>query len=257
MPFSQQNGVSVYYETYCEGHPFILIHANPFDHRLWLYQIAKYSQAFRVVALDIRGYGRSDKPETPFTLRDMADDIVAVIRAEKVERAVFLGVSVGANIVLLIGLDHPQMVNGLVMVGGGARMTTGEKRIAGYLSDAASYRGVHIRELVSPAFRASPLGAWLLGLFLTGKPAISGASIAQIFRALIGSDVRSRLHEIVMPTLFVNGELDGALPNSREAAAGIPGAQHVILAGSGHACNLEDPAAFDRTVTPFLLAHGT
>jgi pimeloyl-ACP methyl ester carboxylesterase len=58
-----------------------------------------------------------------------------------------------------------------------------------------------------------------------------------------------------VPTLLVNGEFDGALPNSREAAAGIPGAQHAILPGSGHACNLEDPAAFDRVVTPFLVAH--
>jgi len=257
MPFTVNHGVKIAYSVEGSGPALVFVHANPFDRRLFLYQVAQYAPRFRTIAIDIRGYGDSDKPESPFTLRDMADDIVAVVRAEKVDRAIFLGVSVGANIVLLIGLEHPQLVKALVMVGGGARMTTGEKRIAGYLGDAASYRGVHMRELVSPAFSESPLGAWLLGLFLSGELAISGASIAQIFRALMASDVRSRLHEIVVPTLLVNGELDGALPNSREAAAGIPGAQHVILPGSGHACNLEDPAAFDRTVTPFVLAHGT
>lgn len=259
MPYSVNNGVKIAYLVEGNGPPLVLIHANPFDRRLWLYQVARYAPSFRTINIDLRGYGESDKPESAFTLRDMADDIIAVCRSEKVDRAVFMGASVGANIALLIGLDYPEFVKSLVLVGGGARGAgIFANRIEGYSSgDVAGYQNTHIRQLVAPAFAATPLGDWLVKLFTDRAPALSGTCIAQIFRALAANDVSNRLHEISMPTLIVNGDLDMALPLSKELAQGIRGAQHVVIPGTGHACNLEEPHTFDRDVTPFLLAHGT
>ena len=67
--YSTANGLKIYYEVSGEGLPFVMVHANPFDHNLWMYQIAHFSTYFKVIAIDIRGYGRSDKPETPFSSR--------------------------------------------------------------------------------------------------------------------------------------------------------------------------------------------
>ena len=67
MPYSTSNGVKIYYEVSGEGFPFVMIHANPFDHNLWMYQIAHFSTHFKVIAIDIRGYGRSDKPDRKST----------------------------------------------------------------------------------------------------------------------------------------------------------------------------------------------
>jgi len=69
--YSTANGVKIYYEVSGEGFPFVMVHANPFDHNLWMYQIAHFSTYFKIIAIDIRGYGRSDKPTTPFSLEDM------------------------------------------------------------------------------------------------------------------------------------------------------------------------------------------
>ena len=113
----------------------VLVHANPFDHRLFTYQIASFAPYFRLVALDIRGYGRSDKPETPFTLADMADDVLAVCAQEKIARAIFMGVSVGSGMSLLIGLDRPQMCDAVILVGGSSK---GGADIAG------PRRGLHL-----------------------------------------------------------------------------------------------------------------
>ncbi len=110
MPFASNHGVNIYYEVYGDGPPMVLVHANPFDRRLFTYQIARFAPYFRLVALDIRGYGRSDKPATPFTLNDMADDVLAVCAQEKIARAIFMGVSVGSGMSLLIGLDRPRDV---------------------------------------------------------------------------------------------------------------------------------------------------
>ena len=87
MPYSNANGLRIYYEVSGEGFPFVMVHANPFDHNLWMYQIAHFSTYFKVVAIDIRGYGRSDKPSAPFTLKDMdsplrSSFVMGVVRPE-------------------------------------------------------------------------------------------------------------------------------------------------------------------------------
>src|SRR4051795_135345 len=104
MPFASNKDVRIYYEVYSDGPTMVLVHANPFDHRLFTYQIARWSPYFRIVALDIRGYGRSDKPETSFSLQDMADDVLAVCAQERITRASFMGVSVRSRLRLAYGV---------------------------------------------------------------------------------------------------------------------------------------------------------
>ena len=257
MPFS--NGkVRIYYEIAGDGPAMVLIHANPFDHRLWMYQVARWSQRFRLVALDIRGYGRSDKPESPFTLADMAEDVVAVCRSEGISRAVFAGVSVGSGIAMLIGLDRPEMAEALILVGGANRGGGNiEKRIAGYTgADLPGFQRAHICELVAPGFPDTPLGRWLVDLFVEHAGTLSGRSIAQIFRARAGCDMSARLPGLAVPTLVINGAHDVSLAAGKETARLIPGARHVEIPGTGHACNIEDPARFDAAVIGFLAPLG-
>jgi 3-oxoadipate enol-lactonase len=254
MPFASNKGVRIYYETYGDGSPMVLIHANPFDHRLFTYQIARFSASYRLLAVDIRGYGRSDKPETPFTLEDMAEDVLAACAQEKIARAVFMGVSVGSGMSLLIGLDHPEMAQAIILVGGssfgGANI---QHRVDGYTSaDLRGYQRAHIRELVAPGFCDTPLGRWVLDLFSDHTQKLSGRSIAQIFRAREACDMRSRLGGMKPPTLVINGEHDLSLKRGKETAALIPRAKHVVIPGTGHACCIEDPATFDRAVADFL-----
>ncbi|MGN6718186.1 MAG: alpha/beta fold hydrolase, partial [Candidatus Binatia bacterium] len=118
MPYSTASGVKIYYEVSGEGFPFVMIHANPFDHNLWMYQIAHFSTYFRIIAIDIRGYGRSDKPSAPFSRKDMADDVLGVCPDEHINEAILGGVSVGSGMAILLGLDHPQMFKALILVGG-------------------------------------------------------------------------------------------------------------------------------------------
>ncbi|MCH7544481.1 MAG: hypothetical protein IIB65_12685, partial [Proteobacteria bacterium] len=76
MPHSTQNEVTVHYRIAGEGMPFVMLHANPFDHNLWMYQIAHFSTWFKVIAMDIRGWGRSDKVTTEYTLGEMCADVL-------------------------------------------------------------------------------------------------------------------------------------------------------------------------------------
>lgn len=254
MPFSDSSGANIYYEVSGRGPPLVFVHANPFDRRLWTYQIARFSQRFTTINVDIRGYGFSDKPVTPFRLEDMADDVAGVCAKEGVERAIFAGCSVGSGIALLFGLDRPQMVEGLALVGGSSRGGGNiQKRIDGYTSgDLAGYRRKHMGELFAPGFPETPHGRWVMNLFDENSHTLSGESIAQIFRARALCNMTPRLRTIAAPTLVVNGAHDASLEAGRETAAGIPGARQVVIPNTGHACSIEDPCAFDAAMIDFL-----
>src|SRR4051812_15443543 len=64
------NGAHLYYEIAGSGHPLTLIHAGITDSRMWEAQFAVFAEHFRVLRYDVRGYGRSDMPPGPFTMRD-------------------------------------------------------------------------------------------------------------------------------------------------------------------------------------------
>jgi len=258
VPYAVNQGVRIYYEVHGEGPPMVLVHANPFDHRLFTYQIARFAPYFRLVALDIRGYGRSDKPETAFTLADMADDVLAVCAEERISRAIFMGVSVGSGISLLIALDRPELAAAAILVGGSSKGGANiADRVAGYMSaDLRGYQRGHIRELVAPGFCDTPVGRWVLDLFSDHTQTLSGRCIAQIFRAREACDMRGRLAAMKAPVLVINGAHDVSLARGTETAAMILGATHVVLPDTGHACCIEDPAAFDGAVTAFLTAKG-
>lgn len=254
MPWSRSNGVNIFYDVAGEGPPLVLLHANPFDHTMWLYQLAHFSHRYAVVAPDLRGYGRSDKPETPFTFADMANDILGVIRDCGYTRIALVGASIGATLALSIALDHPDLVRALVLVGGEAGNPPVFARLAeDYAArPLAEQRRDHMQLIADPNFARTPLGRYLLEAALKTTPALSGKAIAQIFRARTKIDLRARLGEVTIPTLVVNGATDVSLESGRYTASRIPGAKHRIIPESGHLCCIENPAAFDCAVLDFL-----
>ena len=257
MPYCDVNGIKIHYEVSGEGFPFVLIHANPFDRRLWLYQAAHFSTFFKVINVDLRGYGYSDKPEVATSIVQMAGDVVGVCRQEGVQEAIVAGISVGGVIGLQLGLDYSETFKTLILVGcssgPGARY---QERISGYTAGVEKYHIQHLEALVSKDFSASKLGRYLLRNFTEWDKRLNGASIVQIFQALQNRDVTHRLGELKMPALVINGEFDNSLPRSREMAQRISSAVHHVIPGAGHACCLEDPVAFDEIVIEFLRKRG-
>lgn len=257
MPYSRATGVDIWYETAGDGPALVLIHANPFDHNLWMYQIAHFSTWFKVVGIDIRGYGRSAKVTTPYTLKDMAEDVIGVMDELKIPRAVLGGCSVGSGIALLLGLDHPELFDAVILVGGNSSKSDRfQTRIDNYTADLPGYHMNHMHQLTEKSWWESRLGAYLLNTFAERQPRLKGEAIAQVFRAGNGTDMTPRLGTMRVPTLIINGEHDHSRAAGERTASLIPGAVHKLLPGTNHACCLEDPAGFDALVIAFLPARG-
>jgi len=258
MPYSTRNGLRIHYEIHGDGPPMVLVHANPFDRRLWLYQIARFSPFYRVIAVDLRGYGLSDKPEHAFTLRDMMNDVLGVCQDEGVSRAVFAGVSVGSGIALLASIERPEMVAAAILVGGSSAGPRDVNAIlAGFEGKPLGDHLMHLmRGYVAPGFADTPLGDYLLKLFVENSAELSPQCIANIFRARGSCDMTESLAGLKLPVLVINGAFDGSLPAGRRTASLIPDAEHVVLEDAGHACCIEKPHAFDAAIIDFLARNG-
>ena len=258
MPYSTRDGLRIHYEVHGEGPAMVLVHANPFDRRLWLYQVACYSAFYRVIAVDLRGYGHSDKPEAVFTLHDMKNDVLAVCADENIDHAIFMGVSVGSGIAMLIGLDHPQMVDAIVLVGGSSNGPQDvESIVSGFTQETLGAYLMHLmRGYVAPGFADTKLGDWLLSRFVERADDLNANCIVQIFRARGSCDMTDRLPDMKVPTLVVNGAHDNSLTRGGMTARLIPRAKHAVIPNTGHACVIEDPDAFDCHVIAFLSGLG-
>jgi pimeloyl-ACP methyl ester carboxylesterase len=109
-----------------------------------------------------------------------------------------------------------------------------------------------MRGYVAPGFADTPLGAWLLKLFVENAPTLSQKCIGQIFIARGSLDMTARLAGMKTPTLIINGEHDVSLEAGTHSASLIPGAEHFVLKNTGHACCIEDPQGFDAAMIAFL-----
>lgn len=258
MPYSTKNGVRSYYEVSGDGYPLVLMHANPFDRRMFLYQAAHFSTYFKVINIDLRAYGYSDKPAISVSMTDLCEDVVAVCRQEGASEAIFAGVSVGGVMGLQLGLDHPEIFKALILVG--CSSMPGDRyqsRIDGYMQQGvAKFHIQHLTDLVSKDFTQSKRGKYLLGMHTEMDARLSASAIAEIFNALQNRDLTARLPELKMPVLIMNGEFDNSLKRSKDMSTRIAGAEHHVIPGAGHACCLEDPATFDEIVMGFLRKNG-
>ncbi len=119
--YIERDGVRVHYEVHGSGEPTILFCPTwtLVDSRVWKMQVPYFARHGRVIVLDPRGNGRSDRPQTvaAYAEREFARDAIDVLDATGTERAIVVGLSQGGQRALLIGVDHPDRVLGLVLIG--------------------------------------------------------------------------------------------------------------------------------------------
>src|SRR5579859_728238 len=112
--FVEVNRANLYYQMMGEGPVLTLLHAGYLDHQMWDDQFAVFAQQYQVLRYDIRGHGQSTFPELPFADEQ---DLYALLTALGVEKTTLLGLSLGGRIAVDFTLEHPDMVEALVLVG--------------------------------------------------------------------------------------------------------------------------------------------
>lgn len=256
------NGTDLHVEQHGHGRPLVMLHGLGSNIESMRPDIAALSPVRRVVALDSRGHGRSDRPAA-YTLDDHVDDVLAVMDALELQTADVMGTSMGSYVAQGVATRAPERVSMLVLVVPKASGTTSSvARLIG--EHAAELHGKTNDEILAfigelmfaptsgPDLRAQREQAVQrdLALGLTQTPEQFQAAS----RALEGFDFRPDLPRVTADTLVVSGRHDPLNPPYEgEVIAGlIPRARFVVLEGSGHLPSLEQPEELHAVIRGFL-----
>lgn len=260
MPQTTSHGTRLYYEDTGSGPVMLLSHSWFCDGRQWPQVPVLVESGYRVLNLDNRGHGQSGAHREPFTLWDMADDLIAVLDHAGVDQAILVGLSIGGFTAIRTSLRYPDRVRALVLAdtGAAAQGTVNKAKIAAlgpFLHTPG--RRLVISQVVNVLFgptarRDQPdlVTTWR-NRFLAQDP----GSMLTAARAFAGrEDVTGRLAEITVPTLVIVGEqdVDPGVAASVSLAAHIPNAQFVALPNTGHLSALEQPDAFGAALLGFV-----
>jgi 3-oxoadipate enol-lactonase len=263
MPYARSSdGIRLHYEVLGRaGAPAVLmIQGLGADKHGWDMQRIPLSLQYRVIALDNRGAGRSDKPFGHYTLEQMADDAIAVLDHVGVEKAHIVGASMGGAISQIVGLKYPQRVNSLTLACTACRNHPWRRELLQGWATMASEQGMGAmareaaRWVIGPRSfrRLLPAFGWL-GPLAMGRT--SHAFVAQV-RAILDVDesVSEQLEHVDLPTLVLVGNQDILTPrgDSEEIADRMPNAELVVISGAAHGFMVEHASTFNRVLMEFL-----
>ena len=260
MPAAPTNH-NLAYADQGSGPAIILLHGYPLCRTMWQPQVKALSGVgFRVVAPDLRGFGRSALPPGPVTMDAYADDVIALMDELGLGRAVVVGMSMGGYVLFNLLERYPKRLAGAVfsVTRAAADDAAGKLRRSALAQEVAEGRPQAVvdafkeilfapQTLVAHPDLVARVRGWLEA---TAPEGLIGGLLAMRDRR----DALALLVSIEVPVLVIGAELDRAVPveHARAIAAGIPGAHLTILPGVGHMANLEAPDAFNGLLLEFL-----
>ena len=240
--------------------PILFVHGFPFDHEQWRPQLDRLS-AWHCLAPDLRGFTGGTPPAGGYSMAVYADDLVAVLDASGIERAVWCGLSMGGYILFEVLRRHPERVLGVMLCDTKAEPDTPEGK-------AGRDEMVRVAEREGPAAIAERLLPKLLGPTTRAqRPHVVAAVRAMAERlqvaGIVGAlramrdrpDSQPLLEKISVPTLVLGGSEDEISPavGMRAMAQRIRGARYVEVPEAGHLAPLERPELVNGALEDFLL----
>ncbi len=239
------------------GPALILLHGFPLDHRMWLEQLSGLSEHFHVIAPDLRGFGQSTLTDSPYTMKELADDVEFIRKHLAGEQPLRLcGLSFGGYIAFEYWQHYRQNLELLVLAN--TKPTADDEAArAGRLKMAAdavelgawpAVEGMFPKLLSAVTREQQPAVAASVEAMMRSAPAAGIAAAQQAMAAR--RDFTAALATMQTPTLVITGADDPiAPPAATEAwAKRIPGARYACLAEAGHLTPLEQPAKFNGLV---------
>lgn len=238
------------------GPDLVLLHPVGLDHTFWTALVDEASRSHRVVALDLRGHGRSPPAAKGTSLDDYADDVHRAVLHYCRGLPAFVGLSFGGMLAQHYALRHRGSVAALVACGCTAgfadeiRPVLRERGLAAERDGMGAIVQATLERWFTPAFLDDPAVARVRERLLAND--VAGWSAA--WHAIATFQALERLPELRVPALVVAGDRDAATPlaAAQRIADAIPGARFEVLAGAPHMMQIESGKAFAGTVTRFL-----
>ena len=232
MPHLAHNNISLYYQVSGEGPPLILICGMGMPLQGWAMQVRRLARAFTVIRFDNRGCGRSTTPEAPYSLGEMAGDVLALMDHLELDAAHIMGASMGGFISLELALARPDRISSLVLAHTAPAvppLTRQRMRLWQSLMDeGVSGRLMAMEQMIwifpEKAMEKETAAKALLKNLRLGRRIQSAEGFRGQARACESFDITGRLEQIQAPALLITSRDDIAisLPHTRKLEA-LPG----------------------------------
>jgi pimeloyl-ACP methyl ester carboxylesterase len=262
MPKIVAGEIELYYEAYGAGVPLVLIPGFGTGLWIWFKQVPDFSKEFRTISFDPRGISRSHAPDAPMTIRTIADDVAALLRALNLESAHILGASFGGFVAQEFALRYPWMTRSVMLCctsfGGPQHVPPSLETLQVLASTKGLNTEARVRENLLLAFSKEFVERNREEvervITLRAQNFVPEYVYLHQLQAALDFDAGARVPQILAPTLVLTGDADIIVPpeNSRNLAARIAGAKLALIKGGSHTFFIEQPDEFNAVVTGFV-----
>jgi 3-oxoadipate enol-lactonase len=266
VPKATVNGINMYYEIHGKGVPLVMIQGFAGNHQAWFFQTSVFKKYYKVVIFDNRGIGKTDKSSGPYTIKTMAEDVIALIDYLNIDKAHVLGLSLGGMVAQEIAISYPERVSKLVLGStfAGREVNDVHPEMMKALgiregSTNIDVKSIDFRKLmnfmVSSAFNKRLFRMVLVPLSKRSMKSIDVNGYLEQMAAVASYNTLDSLHLIKAPTLVITGTGDRIIsPGASEVIAShIPNAKLVMVKGGSHAFFMEMRGRFNKEVLGFLM----
>jgi 3-oxoadipate enol-lactonase len=241
-----------------EGPVILLSNSLGTDRTMWAPQRPLLERNYTVLSYDSRGHGGTDTPQGPYSLHDLVSDAIAVLDHFGVDKADYMGLSMGGMTGLGVALNHPSRVNRLICAD--ARADAPEAFVKSWDDRVAAARANGMEALWPGTSERWFTEAWrnanpdefarVRDMFL--RTTVEG--YAGCAAALKGLDYLKSLGTLAMPTLYIVGDVDFGSPPDvmRGMAAATPGSQFALVDNAAHIANMDNADGFNAAISRFL-----
>lgn len=271
MPYVNNNGTNIYYEVHGDGIPVILLLGLGGSMRIWDCHVKNFPDNYKVILIDNRGAGNSDKPDEEYSLEIFAEDIKCVLDDIGIEKTNMLGLSMGGFIAQRFYSLYPEMISSLILGCTGM----------GLNDPAHKNFSVDVEELLHKE-RTEDNHAQIIQLmqkrffypeFRKNNPEFMQAALSsskaqpqpfhsykrQLMACYAKTTLSPLLRSIKVPTLVLHGDSDEVAPieNAFYLHKHIPDAELEVFKESGHMFFVEKQQEFSKTILNFLQKHNS
>ncbi len=254
------NGIRIYYElSGKKDSPWVVLsHSLASSLKMWELQMEALESHFQVLRYDIRGHGRSEVTEGPYTFDLLAEDVMGLLDALSIEKVNWVGLSMGGMIGQSIALNHPSRLQSLVLCDTMAIFPEESLPLWQERMESVKAKGMQ-------AQLEATLERWFTPSFLRLRPpileVIRNEFLSTPVKGYLGCveaicklNFLDRLSEIEIPTLIMVGEDDPGTPVSASEAMHqrIPHSKLTIIPSARHLSNVEQPKIFNTNLLKFL-----
>ncbi len=251
--FFQSEGFSLRFFECGEGEPIVLIHGLGESLEGWTYQYDDFSKQYRVIALDLRGFGMSEVPEN-VSIEDFATDVKNLMDHVDIEAAHILGMSMGGLVCLAFYKMYPERVKSLILANTLCYLP--DKAKAAFEERLKILRVADMRQVAefvaNLSFYRKDERLRRLAVEIISRN--NKEYYAKVLAELAKADFRDVLPSISVPTLVIVAEHDVTTPPAfgEYIAKEIPNAELKVVRNAAHLAKVENYAEFNRYVLEFL-----